>query len=127
MFTGVVTTANRYVGNQFADKDGLIIDTRKLAGNLNPYQRVIAAGPMCGGVKPGDIVRINFSRYTVAKHVPGKIEDKLGGGRVQHDEYSADVEVPYIEINGQNCLYLQNNDLEYIVTKYEVDEGGLLE
>lgn len=127
LFTGVVTTATRYVGNQFADKGSLIIDTRKLAGTMNPFQKVIAVGTMVKDVKEGDIVRINFSRYTVAKHVPGKIEDKIGGGKVQHDNYSADVEIPMVEIDGQQYLWLQNNDLEYVVTKYDVGEGGLLE
>lgn len=127
LFTGIVTTATRYVGNQFADKGSLIIDTRKLAGSMNPYQRVISVGMMVKDIKEGDIVKINFMRYTVAKHVPGKIEDTTSGGKVQKDNYTADIELPTIEIDGQQCLWLQNNDIEYIVEDYEVGEGGLLE
>lgn len=127
LFTGVVTTATKYVGNQFADKNGLLIDTRKLSGTLNPYQRVVAVGNMVSGVKEGDIIRINFKRYTYADHKPGKIEDNLTGGKVQHDNYTASIEVPFIEIDGINYLYIQNNDIEYIVEDYEVGEGGLLE
>ena len=32
LFTGVITTARRYVGEQSAKKGGLIIDTRKMDG-----------------------------------------------------------------------------------------------
>lgn len=127
LFTGVVTTATRYVGDQYANHGGIILDTRKMAGSINPYQRVVAVGHMVPGVKEGDIVRINFKRYTYADHKPGKTEDTLGGGKVQHDNYTANIEVPFIEIDGVNYLYIQNNDIEYVVEEYEVGEGGLLE
>lgn len=127
LFTGVVTTASKYVGSQFADKNGLIIDTRKMAGSINPYQRVVAVGNMVSGLKEGDIVRINFKRYTFANHKPGNTEDTLSGGKVTHDNYMADIEVPLVKIDGIEYLYIQNNDIEYIVEEYEVGEGGLLE
>ena len=36
-------------------------------------------------------------------------------------------ELPIIIIDGQTCLYMQNNDIEYIVEDAEIDEGGLLQ
>lgn len=127
MFTGIVTTATKYVGDQFADKGKLLLDTRKLAGSINPYQRVVAVGNMVSDLKEGDIVCINFKRYTFANHKPGSTETTLTGGKVQHDNYQASIEIPSIEIDGTQYLYIQNNDIEYIVTDYEVGEGGLLE
>lgn len=122
MFTSVITTATRYKGDQLTESGGLLIDTRKMDGTMNPIQRVIAVGNHVQGVNVGDVVKINFMRYTKSRHVPGKIEDN-----VQSDNMSAFVEIPFIEINGQQCLHIQNNDIEYVIEDYDVDEGGLFQ
>ena len=119
LFTGIVTTANKYVGDM-KTAGGLIIDTTKMG--LNPFQTVIAVGKMCQDVKEGDVVKLNYKRYVKAKHVPGVIEDN-----VQSDNMSAVYEIPMINVDGQECLFVQNNDVEYIVEDYEVDKGGLLQ
>ena len=122
LFTMVVTTAVRYRGDQFAEKDGLILDTRKMDGSMNPFQTVVAVGTHVQGIKEGDVVKIDFSRYTRARHIPGKIEDN-----VQSDNLSAFVEIPFVEIDGKQYLKLQNNDIEYVIEEYSVDEGGLFQ
>ena len=70
LFTGIVTTSKRYVGEQ-KTAGGLLVDATKLDGGLNPYQTVIAVGGMCKDLKEGDVVKINFKRYAMAKHTPG--------------------------------------------------------
>lgn len=120
LFTGVVTTANRLSENKTTE-GGLLL-TNKLAGTLNPFQIVVSVGDMVKDVKPGDIVMINFKRYAKAKHVPGGIEDN-----VQSDNMSIVYEIPHIDIDGKEHLFLQSNDIEYVVTDYDVDDGGLLE
>ncbi len=123
MFTGVVTTARKYVGD-IATDSGLIIPS-KLEGQLNYYQWVVAVGDMVKDIKKGDIVRINFKRYVMPKHTPGAID---ADANIQHDDMSLRYEIPMVNIDGQECLFLQNNDIEYVVTKYEgIDEGGLLQ
>ncbi len=117
LFTGVVTTANRYVGDM-KTASGLLIDTTRMQGGLNPYQRVVSAGEMAHGIKEGQIVKINFKRYAKSKHTPGAIDDAQN---LQHDALSITYEIP------KECLFIQNNDIEYIVDDYEVDEGGLLQ
>ena len=124
LFTGVITTAKKYVGDQSADVNGLILDTRKMDGSLNPYQTVISVGTMIHDVKEGDIVKINFKRYAKAKHTPGAIDE---AENKQFDSLSMTYEIPMIIIDDQECLFLQNNDLEFVVEDYEVDEGGLLQ
>ena len=124
LFTGVITTANTYVGDQYADLNGIIVDTRKMDGSLNPYQTVIAIGTTVRDIKEGDIVKINTKRYEIVKHVPGAIDEEQ---HVQTTSMSKDVEIPMIIIDDQKYLFLQNNDIEYVVEKYEVDEGGLLQ
>ena len=124
LFTGVVTTAKKYVGDQHADVNGLILDTRKMDGSLNPYQTVIAVGATVRDVKEGEVVKINFNRYVKTKHTPGAIDEALN---TQFDNMSLTYEIPTIFINDQECLYLQVNDIEYVITEYDVDEGGLLQ
>ena len=124
LFTGVITTAKKYVGEQSAKKGGLIIDTRKLDGSLNPYQTVVSIGSTVRDVKEGDIVKINFSRYAKAKHTPGAIDE---AENKQFDNVSWDYEIPVIVIEDVEYLFLQDRDIEYVVEEYDVDEGGLLQ
>ena len=122
MFTSVITTATRYKGDQFTEKGGLVLDTRKMDGSINPIQTVVAVGTQVHGIEKGDVVKINFMRYTRARHIPGKIEDNI-----QSDNLTATVDIPYIDIDGQQCLHIQNNDIEYVIEEYDVDEGGLFQ
>lgn len=124
LFTGVITTARRYVSDQTTTKGGLLVDTTKMVGTMNPLQWVVSVGSTVHDLKEGDIVKINFKRYIKAKHVPGII----GDDNVQSDNLSATFEIPSITIDGVDYLFIQNNDIEYVVTEYDgIDEGGLLE
>lgn len=121
LFTGIVTTANKYVGD-ITSESGLIL-TDKMEGGLNVYQTVVSVGAMCKDIKEGNIVCLNYKRYLVPKHLPGKIENNI-----QSDNLSGTYEIPMIRINGKDYLFLQTNDVEYIVEDYDgVDEGGLLQ
>ena len=124
LFTGVITTAMRYVGQQTAKKGGIILDTRKMDGSLNPYQTVYAVGGTVRDIKEGDVVKINFSRYAKARHTPGAIDE---AENKQFDNLSWDYEIPVITINDVQYLFIQDRDIEYVVTEYDVDEGGLLQ
>ena len=124
LFTGVIVTAKKYVGEQTAKKGGLIIDTRKMDGSLNPYQTVISVGSTVRDVKEGDIVKINFSRYAIAQHRPGKID---AAENLQKDDVNWAYEIPKIVIEDVDYLFIQDRDIEYVVEDYEVDEGGLLQ
>ena len=122
MFTGVVTTARRYVGDT-TTKGGLLLDTTKMEGTMNPFQWVVSVGPMVKDLKEGDIVSINFKRYAKAQHLPGAIENN-----VQSDNLSVVYDIPMINIDDVEYLYLQNSDIEFVVEDYDgIDEGGLLQ
>lgn len=123
LFTGIVTTAKKYVG-ETTTAGGILIDTTRMEGSMNPYQTVIAVGAMNKDIKEGDIVKINFKRYEKAKHVPGAIDESTN---TQSDNLSKVYEIPMIVMNDQEYLFLQSNDIEYVVEDYEVDEGGLLQ
>lgn len=121
-FTGVVTTAYKYVTDGTTEAGLIKVTKRK--GELNFYQRVIAVGDTVKGIKEGDIVRINFKRYAIAQHTPGKID---ADQNKQYDKMQWTYQIPIIPIEGEEYLFLQDADIEYVVTEYEIDEGGLLE
>ena len=124
LFTGVITTAKRYVGMQSAKKGSLILDTRKMDGSMNPYQTVYSVGGTVRDIKEGDVVKINFARYAKAKHTPGAIDE---AENVQSDNLGWTYEIPVIIINDIEYLFIQDRDIEYVVEDYDVDEGGLLQ
>ena len=123
LFTGVLVTSKRYVG-ETTTAGGIIVDTTKMEGGLNPFQTVVAVGTMVKDVKEGDVVKIIFKRYVKTKHTPGAIDE---AENKQFDNMSYVYEVPMVPIDDQECLLIQINDIEYVVDKYEVDEGGLLQ
>lgn len=122
LFTGIITTAKKFVGESKTDSG--IINIQKADGSLNPYQTVVSVGAMCKDLKEGDVVKINFKRYAKAKHVPGAIDASTN---LQEDKFSMTYEIPMIIINGTEHLFIQSNDIEYVVEEFEVDEGGLLQ
>ena len=123
LFTGIITTAQTYKG-EVTTSGGIILDTRKLEGSLNPYQTVVAVGSMVHDLKVGDVVKINFKRYEKARHLPGAIDE---AENKQFDNLSIGVEVPMVVMNDIEYLFIQNNDIEYVVEDYEVDAGGLFQ
>lgn len=123
LFTGIVTTANKYVG-EVTTAGGLLLDTTRMSGSLNPYQTIIAVGDMCKDLQAGNIVKLTFKRYAKAQHLPGVVDE---AENKQFDNLSVTYEIPMVNLDGQECLFLQSNDVEYVVTDYEVDEGGLLQ
>lgn len=122
LFTGVITTATKIVG-EMTTAAGLI-DVTKREGTLNNFQTVVSVGKMVTDVKPGDIVCLNFKRYKAVKHLPGTI----GEDNIQTDTMLADYEIPQIILDGVPHLFIQNNDIEFVVEEFDgVDEGGLLQ
>ena len=121
LFTGVVTTAYKYTDD--ARTQGGLIVGNKLAGTLNPIQQVIAKGKMVSDVEEGEWVKLNFNRYLKAKHLPGAIEDN-----VQSDNMQAHYEIPMITLEGYgDCLFVQNNDIEFVIEEGTPNDGGLYE
>lgn len=116
MFNGVLTTMNKYSDNyKVAGTD--IIDSSK-ANSVKEYQTVLEVGPMVRGVNVGDVVFINPKRYAVMKHNPGSLQD----GVIKDNPvigYNFDI----VEVNGKECLYLQDGDIKFIAEIEEFDEN----
>lgn len=112
MFTSIVTTMDKY--EQEIKTAGGLIDTTKQVGGLKEYQRVIAIGDSVRGIQVGDLVCVNPSRFAVRKHREGSLKDGIVTDNPV-TTYNFDV----IELDGKQCLLLQDRDIEFIIEEYE--------
>ena len=111
MFTNIVTTMNSYE-NDVVNQSGLI-DTRKQKGALKEYQTVIAVGSAVKDIKPGEIVCINPIRYAQYKHNKNSLKDLASDNPVTGYNFNV------VEIDGNDCLLLYDQDIRYVIEDYE--------
>lgn len=111
MFTALITTMDKY--EQDVTTGGLI-NVTKMQGGLKEYQTVLAIGGSVRDIKVGDLVCVNPTRFAVKKHQAGSLKD----GVVTDNPvttYNFDV----IEMDGRQCLLLQDRDIEFIIEEFE--------
>ena len=113
MFTSLITTMDKYE-EEIKTADGLI-DTTKQVGGLKEYQKVLAIGDSVRGIKVGNLVCVNPSRFAVRKHQAGSLKDGIVSDN-PITTYNFDV----IEMDGEQCLLLQDRDIDFIIEDYEV-------
>ena len=113
MFTKIVTTMDRYDKDQ---KVGNLIDTHKVSGTIKEIQRVVAVGDNSAGIKEGQLVLINPTRYAVMKHEKGSLKDG-----VITDNPVIGYNLPVIELNNIPHLLLDTQDVDYIIEEWEED------
>lgn len=112
MFTALITTMDKYEQDKLT-KGGLI-DSSKQQGTLKEYQTVLAVGDSVRNIKVGDLVCINPTRFAVKKHKEGSMRDG-----VITDNPVVTYNFDIVEMDGKQCLLLQDRDIEYIVEDYE--------
>jgi co-chaperonin GroES (HSP10) len=112
MFTALITTMDLY--KEDAVTSGGIIDTNKQKGTIKEYQRVLAVGNSVRDIKVGDLVCIDASRFAVKKHQDNSLKVDIEGSNPVL-EYRFDI----VEMDGQNCLLLQDRDIQFIIEEYE--------
>lgn len=111
MFTTLITTMDKYEQDMTI---GSIIDVSKRQGGLKEYQKVLAVGSSVRDINVGDIVCVNPSRFAVRKHQAGSLKD----GVVTDNPvttYNFDV----VEMDGKQCLLLQDRDIDFIIEEWE--------
>ena len=111
MFTALITTMDKYEKDV---KIGGLIDTTRQQGGLKEYQKVLAVGSSVRDIKVGDIVCVNPTRFAVRKHQAGSLKD----GVVTDNPvttYNFDV----VEMDGKQCLLLQDRDIDFIIEEWE--------
>lgn len=112
MFTSLITTMDRYK-NDVRTVGGLL-DVTKQQGGLKEYQRVLAVGSTVRDIKVGDLVCVNPARFAVKKHQEGTLKDGIVSDNPVI-RYNFDV----VEMDGEQCLLLQDRDIEFIIEEYE--------
>lgn len=111
MFTSLITTMDKYEKDV---KIGGLIDTTRQQGGLKEYQKVLAVGSSVRDIKVGDVVCVNPARFAVRKHQAGSLKD----GVVTDNPvttYNFDV----VEMDGKQCLLLQDRDVDFIIEEWE--------
>lgn len=111
LFTSLVTTMNKYKEDTIV---GGLINPSKGKGSLMEYQTVLSVGSSVKDIKVGDLVCINPSRFAIKKHKEGSLKD----GVITDNPvitYNFDV----VEMDGQQCLLLQDRDIDFIIEEYE--------
>ena len=112
MFTSLVTTMNLYEID--GKTSGGLIDSTKQRGTVKEYQKVIAVGDSVRGIKVGDLVCIDPTRFAIRKNPDNSIRNDVEGGNPVL-EYRFDI----IELDGKNHLLLQDRDIQFIIEEYE--------
>lgn len=111
MFTALITTMDKYEKDV---KIGGLIDTTRQQGGLKEYQKVLAVGNSVRDIKVGDIVCVNPARFAVRKHQAGSLKD----GVVTDNPVTA-YNFDVVEMDGKQCLLLQDRDIDFIIEEWE--------
>lgn len=114
LFTSLITTMDKYE-KDICNESG-IIESSKQQGSLKEYQTVLSVGSSVRDIEVGNLVCINPARFAVKQHREGSLKD----GVVSDNpvvRYNFDV----VEMDGKQCLLLQDRDISFIVEKWEDD------
>lgn len=112
MFTSLITTMDKY--EEDVRTSGGLLDVTKQQGGLKEYQTVLAVGSSVRDIKVGDLVCVNPARFAVKQHQAGSLKD----GVISDNpvvKYNFDV----VEMDGKQCLLLQDRDIDFVIEEYE--------
>lgn len=109
MFNRILITSDKY--EKDIKQGGVVTIT---AGTLKEYQRVISVGSTVRDIKEGDLVLINPTRYAVRKHNEGSLKNG-----VVTDNPVTSYNFNLVEVNGQICILLYDQDVDYVIEEYE--------
>lgn len=111
MFTALITTMDKYEQDMTT---GGLINITKMQGGLKEYQTVLAVGGSVRDIKVGDLVCVNPTRFAVKKHQAGSLKDGVISDNPV-TTYNFDV----VEMDGKQCLLLQDRDIDFIIEEWE--------
>lgn len=109
VFTGIVTSANKWEIRDFEPKELVY----KQLGQLKDYQTVLAVGDSVREIKVGDVVMVSFDRYAVKKYPTNSVKDQLDVQR------TIGYDVPGMKVDGLDVLVLDERDVTMVVEEYE--------
>lgn len=112
MFNRILVTADKYEND--VKHGGVVVVT---AGTLKEYQKVISVGDTVRGIKEGDFVLINPTRYAVKKHQEGTLKDGIVS-----DNPVVSYNFNFVEMGDRVCILLYDQDVDYVIQEYEETE-----
>lgn len=121
MFTRIFTTANKYTFEDSISDTGII--AANVEGSIKDIQTVVAVGEGVRGIKVGDLVSLNFARY--AQHKYAKDSTKSDMNEFYNDVVS--YAFTFVNIDNQDCLFLDSSDVEFVIDEYTKEEVELPE
>lgn len=112
MFNRILVTADKYKND--VKQGGVVVVT---AGTLKEYQKVISVGDTVRGIKKGDFVLINPTRYAVKKHQEGSLKNGIIS-----DNPVVSYNFNFVDVNDTVCILLYDQDVDYVIQEYEETE-----
>lgn len=116
LFNRILVTSDKYQDDII--EGGVIVATK---GTLKEYQRVVAVGSTVTTIKEGDLVKINPKRYSVFKHQEGSLKDGI-----VTDNPVIQYQFNIVEIQDTPYLLLYDQDIEYIIEEFDIEEESSL-
>lgn len=116
LFNRILVTSDKYQDDII--EGGVIVATK---GTLKEYQRVVAVGSTVTTIKEGDLVKINPKRYSVFKHQEGSLKDGI-----VTDNPVIQYQFNIVEIQDTPYLLLYDQDIEYIIEEFNIEEESSL-
>lgn len=118
LYSAIITTKDKYSIDDVPK--GSLIDPKKIQGSLKEHQTVLFIGTTVRDIKVGDIVKINPTAYAqYAAYKPGDGMRVVINGQ---EKNLLGYDIPTVEIDGKECLQIQERDVEYIVEEWEPEK-----
>lgn len=93
-----------------------LIDASKMKYTVKEFQKVVSCGTFVKGVKEGDVICFDPTRYGIKEHKEGSLKDGiLTHNAIEKFDFSRDI----IELDGVPHLLIYDNDIKYVVEDYE--------
>ena len=115
----MVTTADRYTFEDSITETGMVIPD--MEGAIKDIQTVVAIGDGVREIKEGDKVSLNFKRFAQYKY-------SKNSAKADMEEYNNQIvsyAFTFVEIDGVDYLFLDNQDVEFIIKEYKEVEVAL--
>ena len=110
VYTRIITTANRYTENQ---KNGVILDAKKLEGRYKEYQTVVKVGSSVREVKEGDVILIDPSRYMKRKYNDNSLREDFVENPI------LEINIPTVQMNDEDYFMIEERDIAYVIEDSE--------
>lgn len=116
MFNGILTTSDVYTIEDCTYNG--IVDS-EFVGKVKQIQKVIAIGAQVRSVSVGDLVYINFDKYTTPVQTKDSLKESM-------DEYYNAVKqynIPSVIVDGKELLSIFDTDLVMIINEMTVEDS----